>query len=283
VRDLYVAVVLVVFAGLVALVITLLLGRGISRRAGALVSAGVVGLIVAHVLLVSDRLWVARVLPFSSVPVLGNIVLLALVGTLAGLAWRAIPGHPVRRGLLVIALFAACVYRTLLPAFPTPPTTLADRWRAAVCLQTSSASCSPAAVATLLRAHGIDATEAEMARLCLSSERGTAILGRYRGLKLKTAGTPWDVEVFRTDEAGLRQMTGPTLLSVRLDPAPGVDPRYEQLWGWTPGVAHTVVCFGFTADGQKVEMGDPAVGREHWSTDDLGVLWKGEGLRLVRR
>ena len=155
-----------------------------------------------------------------------------------------------------------------------------------MCVQTTPATCSPAAAATLLRAHGIAATEAEMAALCLTRERGTAALGLYRGLKLKTAGTPWDVEVFHTDPAGLRALVpaGPAILTVRFDPGPGIDPRYEQLWGWLPGVQHTVVVFGFTAaaDG-KVEMGDPVAGREHWSAKDLSVLWHGEGMRLVKR
>ena len=48
-------------------------------------------------------------------------------------------------------------------------------------------------------------------------------------------------------------------------------------------MSHTVVFFGFAEDGQKIEIGDPAVGREHWSARDLHVLWHGEGLRLVKR
>jgi hypothetical protein len=45
-----------------------------------------------------------------------------------------------------------------------------------------------------------------------------------------------------------------------------------------------VVFFRFDDDaGGKVEMGDPAIGRENWSARDIGVLWHGEGLRLVRR
>lgn len=174
-------------------------------------------------------------------------------------------------------------FRALGPVFVSPMPETNDRWRDGVCLQTSPATCSPAAAATLLRAHGIPATEREMAGLCLTREGGTAAHGLYRGLKLKTAGTPWDVEVIDTDAAGLRAMSpGAAILTVRLDRTPGTDSRYEQLWGWTPGVRHTVVFYRFTGDG-KVEMGDPSVGRERWSAKDLGVLWHGEGMRLVRR
>jgi len=254
----------------------------VSRGTATVLCVLVVGVIVAHVRWVSDRAWVAGVLPVSSVIVMGN-ALPPLVAALAGLAWRLIPGHFVRRGILLLPLVLLCGFHAFAPAFPSPPPLAGNRWRQGVCLQTSPATCSAAAAATLLRAHGIDTTEAEMARLCLTRERGTAAHGLYRGLKLKTAGTSWDVEVFDTDSAGLRAMApSPGILTVRLDPTPGIDPRYEQLWGWTPGVQHTVVFFGFIDNG-KIEMGDPAIGREHWSANDLGVLWHGEGVRLVKR
>ena len=121
-----------------------------------------------------------------------------------------------------------------------------------------------------------------MARLCMTRAAGTPMLGLYRGLKLKTAGASWDAEAFRGDLSSLRAEPGPVILSVRLDRSAGIDPRYELAWGWTPGVAHTVVLFGFRPDG-KVDIGDPAAGREHWRVQDLEVLWHGDGIRLVRR
>jgi hypothetical protein len=121
-----------------------------------------------------------------------------------------------------------------------------------------------------------------MAELCLTRPAGTSMHGLYRGLKMKTAGTGRAVEAVRGDLDTLRAQRGPVILSVKLQPRSDVDPRYEQLWGWTPGVAHTVVFYGFRPDG-KAEIGDPAVGREHWRVQDLQVLWQGDGLRLVRR
>jgi hypothetical protein len=105
-------------------------------------------------------------------------------------------------------------------------------------------------------------------------------MGLYRGLRLKTRGSSWAVEPFRGDINSLRREPRPVILSVRLDPGPGVDERYQRLWGWAPGVNHTVVLFGFRDDG-KTDVGDPAVGREHWRVDDLRVLWHGDGFRLV--
>ena len=100
------------------------------------------------------------------------------------------------------------------------------------------------------------------------------------GPEIKTAGTGWRVEPFRADVESLRSETRLVILLVRLDRREGVDPRYEQAWGWTPGVPHTVVLFGFR-QGQKVEIGDPSVGREHWRVQDVEVLWHGEAIRLA--
>jgi len=259
----------------------LALGRRLSPRAGAALAFGVCAFIVGFTFHLSDKIVLARLLPFSSVIVLGDWLPPA-VALLAGLAWRRMPGGPWRKAVLVVPLVAICGLRSYGRLFGDVPPLGQARWKAGVCRQTSQASCSPAAAATLLAARGIDATEAEMAALCLTRDAGTSMLGLYRGLKLKTRGTRWDVEAFRGDIESLRREPGPVILSVRLDPGPGVDARYQQLWGWAPGVNHTVVFFGFAGDG-KTDVGDPAIGREHWREEDVRVLWHGEGIRLVSR
>jgi hypothetical protein len=278
--DIYLSIGAVGVLATLALVLSLHFGRLLPRRAATLGCTAVVGLIVLHAFYVSDRLWLARLIPFSGAPVLGNAMLVIAVGALAGLAWRVIPGHAGRRTVLIATLLGVTLFRAIGPALGRPPDGLMNRWKHSVALQTSPATCSPAAAATLLREHGITATESEMAALCLTTPRGTTALGLYRGLKLKAAGTSWDVEPFQLDPAGLRKLDGPAVLNVRLDRGRGVDPRYERLWGWTPGVSHTVVFLGFADDG-KVDIGDPAIGREQWFEGDLRVLWHGEGLRLV--
>src|SRR5689334_19627907 len=91
------------------------LGRRISRRRGTAVCCALFAGIVAHVLFVSDRLWLARLLPISDVAVLGNLLLVGMAGALAGIAWRTIPGHPIRRSALIVALLGAALYRTIVP------------------------------------------------------------------------------------------------------------------------------------------------------------------------
>jgi hypothetical protein len=278
--DLWLAVVVMSAASAALFALGLVLGRRVSARMVAALALGTCGFIVAFVAYLADHLLLARLLPFSNVIVLGDWLPPA-VALLAGLAWRRVPGRALRKAALVVPLVALCGVRSYGRIFGEPPP-LEDRWKAGVCRQTSHASCSAAAAATLLRAHGIDATEAEMARLCLTRRAGTTMHGLYRGLALKTRGTPWRAEAFRGDVDALRRDGRRAILSVRLDPGGGVDERYERLWGWTPGVSHTVVFLGFRSDG-KTDVGDPAVGREHWRVEDVRVLWHGDGVRLTAR
>ncbi len=55
--------------------------------------------------------------------------------------------------------------------------------------------------------------------------------------------------------------------------------RFKDEWGWIPGTGHSVVALGFAADGHLV-VADPAIGLEHWSMDQLEILWQGNGIRI---
>lgn len=283
-RDIYLAIAGVGLLSILIFWAALRLTRSLSSRITALLAVLALSSLLAFNALLWDNLRLTRLLPFSNVVIVGNWQPLA-VALLAGLAWRSMPGSARRKSVLVVPLVLIGAYKWTAPLLATPPR-LQDRWSQGVCLQTSQASCSAAAAATLLRAHGIDADEPEMARLCLTGPAGTTMHGLYRGLRLKTQQTPWDVQFFSCDLADLRDRCagGPVMLSVRLDDKPGVDPRYKNDWHWTPGVSHTVVLFGFDeGHDDRVIIGDPSVGREFWSTENLHVLWHGEGLRFVRR
>jgi hypothetical protein len=218
------------------------------------------------------------VLPFSNLIVLSNWQPL-LVSALAGLLWHRLPAQVWRKSTVTVALVAACLLSVYRPILAQPPA-MHDRWDGPVCLQTSQASCSPAAAATLLRAHGINSTEQEMALLCLTSSDGTQMLGLYRGLKLKTRGTPWDVYMFSGGAIDDLRGMGPLLLSVELRPEVGAV-RELQGGGWMVGVPHSVVLMGFIGD-SRVAIADPSFGRQIWTLDELRLLWHGDGVRLVR-
>ena len=224
----------------------------------------------------------ALIIPFSGLIVLGNWFLPA-VGFLSGLVWRRAPGGAARKLVLLAALGATGCYATLAPLLGTAPT-CGDRWEHGVCLQTTRKTCAAACAATLLAAHQIPATEQEMAGLCLTRE-GTTWQGLYRGLKLKTAGTKWDVQVVHCDAAELPTLSrGPMILSVGLERDSRVDAEYQTEWGWTPGVRHSVVLRGFSRSGQA-EIADPTPDStfENWEPETLRVLWRGTALRLVER
>ncbi len=235
---------------------------------------------VYYIFTIWDHVLLARLLPFSNLIVVGTWFLPA-AGLLGGLVWRRVPGGWFRKGLFVFALAIAAFFATVSPFRGDAPK-CHDEWDGDVCIQTSGHTCSAACAATLLKSYGIKTTEQEMAELCLTRQ-GTHWKGLYRGLKMKTSGTAWDVEVFECSLDELREKaTEPIILSVELEKGADVRPIYEEKWGWIPGQPHSAVMFKYIRD-NLISMGDPAVGREPWTRQDLKVLWHGQGFRLVKR
>ncbi|MBI1314997.1 hypothetical protein GC176_27210 [bacterium] len=226
-----------------------------------------------------DRVLLSRLIPHADLIVLGNWFPL-FAALLAGLAWTGTPDR-LRRCLSSGALLAAGGWAVAYPLLGAAPQ-CRNEWQGRICLQTTPYSCSAASATTVLKAHGIEATEAEMADLCLTRS-GTNWMGLYRGLSLKTQGTGWMPVVFETDAAGLRRRdSGPVILVAELPDSPVVDPVFREACGWTPGQAHSVVFFRFLTE-RTVEMGDPTFGRELWRVSDLDVLWTGRAIGLVPR
>ena len=269
------------FTGTLALLCALagaMLARKARRQVLLVVVCAVVLAAVAYLNLVQGRMWVARYVPLSSAIVLTNLVPLA-VGFLAGLMSQLTTIERKRRRAFGVLVGTVTLVTWLHPVLaPTPPTS--DEWSDGVCLQTTLATCSPAAAATLLRQWNIQTNEAEMARLCLTRGDGTPPLGLYRGLKLMTADTDLVIE---TTPDSVDQLIAdnrwPAIISTMLPDDPDLDLRYQQDWGWDPGVVHSVVVLG--VEGDHVEMGDPSVGREFWHVQALRDLYTGDGIRLV--
>jgi hypothetical protein len=114
-----------------------------------------------------------------------------------------------------------------------------------------------------------------MADLCLTRVDGTTMLGLYRGLKLKTAGSAWDVSILQGPANDLAHQQLPVVIPIG-DPGAGGA-------GWLNiGNRHSVVLFGFTPDG-KADIGDPFAGRQQWTQKELSRLYQGMGIGLVRK
>ena len=258
------------------------IGRRVSQRAANWLSLLTVISLVAYIACVWDRTFLVGLLPFSSLIVLGNWCPLE-AGFLGGLASTQYAMPIWRRSLTVVGLQVSGIVVVLFPLLGVAPE-CGDTWSEGICLQTTKQTCSAASAATLLKLHGIDTTEQEMADLCLT-RRGTNWMGLYRGLKKKTAGTEWDVEVFTGTADRLRSLS-PAILSVGMESETQGDQRdrlYQAELGWRPGVRHSVVLLGFVTD--LVEIGEPTpdAGRERWTNRDLHELYLGQGMRLVRR
>ena len=275
--DLYLAMAIVTVLGAAALAATVRVTRRWPRA--ALLPALLVGFawLTVYVKYVVDAPIVATLMPVSSAVVLGNWTPV-LAAALAGVAYRAI-GGPVWRPLVtLVPLVGFAFYSAWWPVFSPRPATH-DKLVGRVWEQSHHSTCSPAAAATLLGAYDIPATESEMVGLCLTTPDGTATLGIYRGLRLKTAGR-YDVEFITTTVEELGGASSPMLLKCGIEVGRTVDPRYTRDWGWKPGIDHTVVLFRFLSPTQ-VEVGDPAAGLEVWTVDALRTLWRGEAIRLV--
>lgn len=243
-------------------------------------------LIVSAMVLYSRLLWhntvLAQWLPFSNLIVVGNwfpLFLAALAGVvieMRRLAW-------LRRAAVVSVLGGFASFAVVLPLLGQPPH-CGQQWAAfGGCQQTTPFTCSAASAATLLRLHGIAATEQEMAELCLT-RRGTSWLGLYRGLKLKTQGTAWDVELVRCSADEVRQHTDrPMIMEVGLEADATIDAAFRSEFGWAPGVRHSVVLLASSDQRLHVIDPSPQIGREEWNDESLDLLWRGHGLRLVER
>ncbi len=256
------------------------IGRRVSSRAANGLSLLTVVTLLGYIGWVWDKTLLAGLLPFSNLIVVGNWFPLE-AGFLGGLASTQFAMPAWRRGVTVVGLQLAGVIVVVFPFLGVTPR-CGDTWSEGICQQTTKQSCSAAAAATLLKLHGIDSTEQEMADLCLT-RRGTNWMGLYRGLKLKTAGTEWDVVVFASSANELRSLQSPAILSVGMSRETPSDRFYQTELGWRPGLRHSVVLLGYVTD--LIEIGEPTpdAGRERWTEGELRELYLGQGMRLVRR
>ena len=259
-----------------------------SYRISQLLSDLLAMLVVALMFFYIRHLWydvrLTRILPFSNLVVIGNW-LPPLAGLLAGFAWRRIYGRIFRKTICTSALAIAAGYAAVLPMLGEAPECRNDWNFEGICVQTTKHTCTAASAATLLRLHGIDATESEMAELCLTRE-GTTWMGLYRGLKQKTRGTRWDVEVIECQTSDIKVARGvPMILSVGLGPEVlKRDERRYAEWGWRPGQGHSVLLLSRGAlGGYRIADPTPGYGIETWNSDDLDDLFQGTAVRLIER
>lgn len=283
--DLYFGLAIMIAASLVVLGLTVKWTKPMTKR-----NVTVTGLLGAILLLAYIRfLWLTallvQVIPHSSIVILSNLFPLA-AAFLAGITWTHGYGTRKRRVLFGLSLYVIAMYSTVEPILGQPPHCF-DKWQShqdysfPISRQTSGYSCTAAAAATLLRMNGIPAQESEMAELCLT-RKGTTWQGLYRGLKLKTAGHPFRVEIIECPLSELKdRLPAPAVISVGIDPDKPYSSEYVYAWGWQPGMRHSVVLLGFHTARGRVAIADPSVGFEEWNARDMNTLWRGRAVCLV--
>jgi hypothetical protein len=273
-RDILLALVAMTLIGLALGCLGAWCGRRRSSGAAIILAALATAVLVIYGVWLTDNLWLARVLPVADVAVWANLQAPA-VGLLAGVAWSRMTGRAWQKSVLVGTLVLVGLWRMAGPCIGAVPQLRPGRWHRGICVQTTTSTCSAAAAATLLRMAGIHATEAEMTSLCLTHIDGTTALGLYRGLKIKTAGTRWDVVIFTGRADDLKHQPLPAIVSIR---SPGAASGVLGV-----GNRHSVVVMSF-GDAGSIQIGDPFTGgRERWTVEELEPAYVGEGLALVKR
>ncbi|MEO2012744.1 MAG: hypothetical protein ABGZ53_00075 [Fuerstiella sp.] len=271
-----------VFAGMYRLL------RDRSKPFLDIIAAFIVILIVVYVYTVWGQLWIVKWIPLPSVIILANWFP-PLLAALAAVVWWRLDPSPLARRLPIMLLLVVAAAFSLTYFIPSEPPDCGDQWAPPVhpvtvwpvCLQTTRYTCSAAAAATILYTLGLESSEQEMAKLCLTRS-GTTWLGLYHGLATKLIGTNHRVEFFEGSPQDLEAIAAihPVLLCCQLEPEVAeMIPRYVKKGGWIPGLAHSVVYFGKLRDIHVI--GDPVRGYEAWTDQDLHTLWTGTGLRIT--
>lgn len=127
-----------------------------------------------------------------------RVMLLGVCGTAAIVSWQTVRVQVLAvalLGLLGMGSFVAAETYLLAPIYPS----LADNLRPnGIFQQTSSSSCAPSAMATVLRKWGIDATESIVAKFAGTSRLGTSmpqliVAARKLGLDgVELTDTTWE-------------------------------------------------------------------------------------------
>ena len=241
----------------------------------AIMVVAAVGLYTAFVW---ESLFLTELLPFSNLIILSNIYPLAAL-MLAAIASNRLRDQGWRRVIPMAGLLGAGVWSLAYPLMGQTPECQMNWDSQGICYQTTNQTCTAACAATLLHYYDIPTTEEEMAELCLTRE-GTSWKGFYRGLMLKTKGTPYQVRMDYLSAAQLSAIKRPVVLRVGKRAWFGSGNAAGLPDGWNVGEIHSVVCLGRIQNYYVIADPNPDIGIEFWSEEDLLKVWDGHSARL---
>jgi len=278
--DLVGAILILMAGSLAAGRIGFRLGKRLEKASILIVQLSVAAGLVLYMALLWDRPLLTQLLPVSSIVILGNWLPI-FASFWVGMYIADVSINASRRFVLgSLAVLLGC-YSIVSPLTGRAPTMEASANDQGI-FQTQSTdyTCSAASAVTLLRMHQIPATERELAELCLTT-KGTHWMGVYRGLSLKTSGTPWKVVAESVSSADFASLDETCLLSIDIDTS-----NYpEELdHGFHDAIGHTIVCLGQSHEGcLQVFDPSPDFGLETWGPSTYVGIESGVLLKLVRR
>lgn len=226
-----------------------------------------------------DRPILAQLIPSSGLIVLGNwLPLWACFFLGSYMSTESV--SLLRRRLLCTLTVLLVTYSLAAPRMGTAPDCSDQDPAQELIYQTTPYTCSAACAASILRLHGIEASEGEMAHLCLT-RKGTHWMGLFRGLKLKTRGTDWTVVADAYSQEALDSMTHPGILAINVDTT-RFDSEVDH--GFSSQSGHSVIYLGRSpGDGTVVFDPSPDFGMEDWFQTTRDSVRDGVILRLVPR
>jgi predicted double-glycine peptidase len=187
-----------------------------------------------------------------------------LIGALLGIMFAS---SKLRPGRLNTPILIACVMMALglliAPfakqlCYGVDYSTLEDKWKSGICLQTSSYTCVSACVATLIRMQGGHITEPELARSAGATVTGTEFWYLKRALR-KRGYEPQFRNIRSAREAPIPSIVGVTVT----------------------GINHVVVLLDKDAEG--VTIGEPLRGRREYSWSVFRKCYRPDGTCITIR
>jgi hypothetical protein len=278
--DLLLALILITLTSFWAMIVGIRLGQTASTRLQLIIQLLVVVACSCYFFFVWDRPFLSQYLPHTALIVLANWH--PMMGSFFAGMYLASGRIKLRRRLILGPMTLALAgYSIVAPVLGHAPICATATSASPLIAQTTPYTCSPAAAASLLRLYGIAATESEMAKLCLT-RHGTHWMGVYRGLKLMTEGTPWEVVAQPFSRKAVMSLgDSPALLSINID----TDRiRTCEDHGFRGSSGHSVLALG-SRDHREVMVFDPApsYGIERWDRKLLSWVSHGVILRLRPR
>jgi predicted double-glycine peptidase len=171
--------------------------------------------------------------------------------TFLGVAGAAVAAHVSRRlGTVIFIAVAVLAIVPLLKPFagPIPDSEFKDHWDGVACRQSTMSTCGPAAVATLLRHHGVHVTERELAREAYTYRGGTEAWYLARAVRRRGLGARFDFR--ETGGAFAHDIALPVLAGVTFE-----------------SFGHFIAIL--SKDGGTYHVADPINGSRHYTESQL--------------